>query len=49
MARGSTSLPITGLMAMKKILHTDIVGQQGVNLIEKVCLDMGYLWHPTGL
>ena len=34
---------------MKKILHTDIVGQQGINLIEKVCLEMGFLWHPTGL
>lgn len=34
---------------MKKILQTDIIGQQGVNLIESVCLKMGFLWHPTGL
>lgn len=34
---------------MKKILHTDIIGKQGINLIEKVCLEMGFLWHPTGL
>jgi hypothetical protein len=34
---------------MKRILQTDIVGQQGVNLIESVCLSMGFLWHPTGL
>jgi len=32
---------------MKKILHADIVGQQQINLIEKVCLQMGFLWHPT--
>jgi hypothetical protein len=34
---------------MKKIRHTDIIGQQGINLIEKVTLEMGFLWHPTGL
>ena len=34
---------------MKKILQTDIVGQQGINLIESECLKMGFLWHPTGL
>ncbi len=34
---------------MKKILHTDIVGQQGINLIESICLKIGFLWHPTGL
>lgn len=34
---------------MKKILQTDIVAQQGINLIESVCLKMGFLWHPTGL
>jgi len=34
---------------VKKILHTDIVGQQGINLIESVCLKMGFLWYPTGL
>jgi hypothetical protein len=34
---------------VKKILHTDIVGQQGINLIESVCRKIGFLWHPTGL
>ncbi|MFB3924331.1 MAG: DUF4365 domain-containing protein [Terriglobia bacterium] len=34
---------------MKKILHTDIVGKQGINLIEKVCYEMDFLWHATGL
>ena len=34
---------------MKKILHADIIGKQGINLIEKICLEMGFLWHPTGL
>ena len=34
---------------MKKILHTDIIGQQGINLIESACLKMGFLWYPTGL
>jgi hypothetical protein len=26
-----------------------MVGQQGINLIESLCLKMGFLWHPTGL
>jgi len=33
----------------KKISESDIIGQQGINLIEKTCLDMGFLWSPTGL
>ena len=33
----------------KQISQNDITGQQGINLIEKICLDMGFLWHPTGL
>jgi hypothetical protein len=32
----------------KQISQNDVVGQQGINLIEKICLDMGFLWHPTG-
>jgi hypothetical protein len=32
----------------KQISLNDVTGQQGVNLIEKTCLDMGFLWHPTG-
>jgi hypothetical protein len=32
-----------------KLLHqSSILGQQGINLIEKICLAMGYVWHPTG-
>jgi hypothetical protein len=33
----------------KQISDSDIIGQKGINLIEKLCLDMGFLWHPTGL
>jgi len=33
----------------KRIAQNDITGQQGINLIEKTCLDMGFVWHPTGL
>ena len=33
----------------KQIKQTDVTGQQGINLIEKMCLEMGYLWRPTGL
>jgi hypothetical protein len=33
---------------MKKIPKAGITGQQGVNLIERVALDMGSLWHSTG-
>ncbi|HYE75863.1 MAG TPA: DUF4365 domain-containing protein, partial [Blastocatellia bacterium] len=32
----------------KKISHSDIIGQQGINLIENVVLQMGFLWYPTG-
>lgn len=32
----------------KQISQNDLTGQQGINLIEKTCLDMGFLWHPTG-
>lgn len=33
----------------KKISQSDIIGQQGINFVEKLCLDMGFLWTPTGL
>jgi Domain of unknown function (DUF4365) len=33
----------------KQIKQTDVTGQQGINLIERICLEMGYLWRPTGL
>ncbi len=35
-------------MSAKKIHRSSVIGQQGVNLIEKVVLGMGYLWYPTG-
>jgi hypothetical protein len=35
--------------ATKQISQSDIVGELGINLIQKRCLDMGFLWHPTGL
>jgi hypothetical protein len=33
----------------KKISQNDITGELGINLIQKMCLEMGFLWHPTGL
>jgi hypothetical protein len=33
----------------KKISDADMIGQTGINLIEKTCLDMGFVWSPTGL
>lgn len=35
-------------MASKKITKSSIIGGRGVNLIEKVVLEMGCLWYPTG-
>lgn len=35
-------------MARKKIGQSDIIGQQGINIIEDVVLEMGFLWYPTG-
>lgn len=35
-------------MSAKKIHQNSITGEQGVNLIERVALDMGFLWYPTG-
>jgi hypothetical protein len=34
---------------VKKIGRGDIIGQQGMNLIEKRTLEMGFVWHPTHL
>jgi Domain of unknown function (DUF4365) len=33
---------------MKKIPQSGVTGQQGVNLVERIVLKMGFLWHPTG-
>ena len=27
---------------------SELSGQKGINLIEQVLLDMGFLWHPPG-
>ena len=35
-------------MKTKKIHSSSIIGQQGINLIEKRVLDMGFIWYPTG-
>ena len=35
-------------MSSKKIHGHDVIGQQGVNLIEKYVLEMGNMWYPTG-
>lgn len=32
----------------KKIGKSDIIGQKGINFIEGIILDMGFLWYPTG-
>ena len=34
---------------MKKISDATIVGQQGINLIERVTLEMGFAWNPTNI
>ena len=39
--RGRTGQP-------KKVLQQSITGQEGVNLIERRVLQMGFLWYPTG-
>jgi len=36
-------------MTRKRIGKSDIIGEQGIALIHKVVVDMGFLWHPTGL
>jgi len=33
---------------MKKIGHSDIIGQRGISHIEGVVLSMGYMFYPTG-
>jgi hypothetical protein len=35
-------------MSAKKIHRSSIVGEQGVNLIQRIVLGMGHLWYPTG-
>ena len=33
----------------KKRRNTDLIGQRGVNLIERLVLEMGFCWYPTHL
>ncbi len=35
-------------MSPKKIHRNSIVGEQGINLIQRVVLKMGHMWYPTG-
>src|SRR5713226_2876267 len=35
-------------MSAKKIHKNSLIGQQGIKLIEKRVLEMGFLWYPTG-
>lgn len=35
-------------MSAKKIHGSSIIGQQGVNLIERLVLGMGFAWYPSG-
>jgi len=34
-------------MVKKRISDKDLTAQQGVNLIEKIVLEMGFVWRPT--
>ena len=40
---------LTSALLVKKISQNDIVGELGINLVQKLCLEMGFLWHSTGL
>lgn len=33
---------------MKKLLSTSLLGQRGINLIERIVLEMGFTWTQTG-
>jgi len=33
---------------MKKILKAALTGELGINLIQKIVLEMGCMWYPTG-
>lgn len=43
-------MPFFHLMARNKVYTQQVIsGQKGVNLIEKVVLDMGFVWNPSTL
>ncbi len=33
---------------VKKLDERSIIGQKGINLIERIVLNIGWVWHPTG-
>ncbi len=35
-------------MNAKKIHKNSLLGQRGINLIERRVLEMGFIWYPTG-
>ena len=37
------------MQSAKKITHQSILGQKGANLIERIVLDMGYVWRQTSI
>lgn len=39
----------SGKLKPKLFTDAQLIGQQGVNMIEKIVLDMGFLWNPTNL
>ncbi len=45
-ASKSNQIPaaISGLPTLKKILDNSLLGQRGLNLIEKIVLEMGFIW-----
>ncbi len=48
MGQRQTKKNVDTSVTAKKISTNAIIGQQGVNLVEKVVLEMGFLWYPTG-
>jgi hypothetical protein len=36
-----------GALSEKKIHRNSLLGQQGINLIERIVLEMGFVWYPT--
>lgn len=39
----------SGKLKPKMLPDAQLIGQQGINLIEKITLDMGFSWNPTNL
>lgn len=39
----------SSVTSAKKIHQNSIIGQLGINLIEKIVLDMGFVWYPSGM